>query len=244
MRKLTVHRPTPATAIAITALVFSATGTSYAAVTAAKNSVRSASIMNGQVRSPDLGNASVSTPKLKDASVASAKLADGSVGTPKLADGAVTNPKLADGSVSTTKLGDGSVATPKLGDGSVTNSKLADGSVSTPKLADRSVTRGKLAQGATPAFAVVAGSNGVLNRSSSDVLGSSRTAPGQYVVVLDHDVTQCAYIATPGGITDATYAASSISAAQEGTDPARVRVRITNPAGTDIDHSFHLSVVC
>ncbi len=244
MRKPNFHRPNATTAIAITALVFSATGTSYAAVTAAKNSVRTSSIVNGQVKTADLGSTSVTNAKLADSSVSGNKLGDGSVTNPKLGDGSVTNPKIADGSVATGKLADGSVTNGKLGDGSVSTTKLGDGSVTTPKIADRSVTRTKLAVGTTPAFAVVAGSNGVLNRGSSDVLGSARTAVGTYTVVLDRDVTQCAYVAGLGGITTALYAADGVSAAQEGTDPTKVKVLVTNPAGAPVDHSFHLSVIC
>jgi hypothetical protein len=244
MRKLNFNRPTPTTAIAVTALVFSITGSSYAAATiAAKNSVKSSSIVNSTIKSADIGAGAVGTSDLADGAVINPKLGDGSVSNAKLADGSVSNGKLGDGSVSTGKLADGSVSTPKLGDGSVTTPKLGDGSVTTPKLADRSVTRGKLAVGATPSFAVVAGSNGVLNRSSSDVLGSGRTGTGTYLVTLDHDVTGCAYIATLGGITTTLYS-GVVSAAQQGTNPNQVAIRTGDTANAATDHSFHLAVVC
>lgn len=233
MRKPTIHRPTPTAAIAMTALVFSLTGSSYAAVTAAKNSVRSTSIVNGTIKSVDLKNGSVTAAKLGTGAVTGFSLSDGSVATPKLADGSVSTPKIADGAVTTPKIADASVNTPKI----------ADGSVTTPKIADGSVSQAKLALDAKPIFAVVAGSNGVLNRGSGHITGSSRTAVGRYTVVTDRDVTACAYQATLGGITTNLYN-GSISAAQAPGNPNAVALRVTNPAGVDTDHSFHLNVVC
>src|SRR5689334_12730928 len=56
-----------------------------------------------------------------------------------------------------------------------------------------------VAQAAVPktSFAVVEG-DGTLARGSSDVVSSSRITPGNYQVLTNHDVTNCAYVADPG----------------------------------------------
>jgi len=56
-----VHRPSPAMLVAVTALVVSLGGNSYAAVKLAKNSVNSQAIKDGQVKRADLARNAVGT---------------------------------------------------------------------------------------------------------------------------------------------------------------------------------------
>ncbi len=125
MRNFKLNRPNASTIIATTALVFSVSGTSYAAVKVAKNSVNSNSIVNGSVRGADLK------------------------------EGAVTAAKLGTGAVTGFSLADGSVSSGKLADNAVQPAKIADNAVTTPKIADKAVTHAKLAEDARPIFAVV-----------------------------------------------------------------------------------------
>ncbi len=222
MRSPKLHRPNATSLIAMTALVFSISGTSYAAVKVAKNSVNSSSIVNGSVKSTDLK--------------------EGAVTAAKLGTGAVTGFSLADGSVSSGKLADGSVVGTKLADGSVTTPKIADAAVTTPKLADESVTRAKLALDARPIFAVV-NPNGTLNRGSGHVSGASRTGLGVYRVDVDRDVTGCGYIASVGSAA-APLQEGIASADQLAGSPNSINVTTSTVAGVRADRPFHVTIVC
>lgn len=70
-------RPSPALAVAILALVVALGGTSYAAVSLAKNSVLSKHIKNGQVRGVDMATDAVTAAKVKDGSLAAKDFAAG-----------------------------------------------------------------------------------------------------------------------------------------------------------------------
>jgi len=83
LRHLRAH---PATAISVVALFIALGGTSYAAVTLARNSV--------------------GTPQLKNAAVTSAKLADGAVTASKVKDGSLTAKDFAAGTLLTGPPGD------------------------------------------------------------------------------------------------------------------------------------------
>jgi hypothetical protein len=97
------HMPSPASVIALIALVVALGGTAYA-VKIKRNSV--------------------GPKQLKTNAVTTKKISDGAVTGPKLANGAVTGGKLADGAVTSAKLGDGAVTGGKLGDGAVGRAKL------------------------------------------------------------------------------------------------------------------------
>src|SRR3954451_24832509 len=70
-RRLTmsVRRPSPAMLVALTALVVSLGGNSYAAITLAKNSVTSKAITDGQVKRVDLAKNAVGTDQVADGSL-------------------------------------------------------------------------------------------------------------------------------------------------------------------------------
>jgi hypothetical protein len=80
-----------ANVIATVALFMALGGVSYAAATAAKNSVVSSSIKNGQVKTADLANNAVTSPKIKDGQVKTADLAAGAVTASKLAPALTTD---------------------------------------------------------------------------------------------------------------------------------------------------------
>src|SRR3954451_24407650 len=70
-RRLTmsVRRPSPAMLVALTALVVSLGGNSYAAVTLGRNSVTSKPIKNCEVKRADLGQGAVGTSQVADGSL-------------------------------------------------------------------------------------------------------------------------------------------------------------------------------
>lgn len=70
-------RSSPALIVAIVALVVAMGGTSYAAVTLAKNSVLSKHIKNGQVKTADLRASAVTGGKVKDGSLGAVDFAAG-----------------------------------------------------------------------------------------------------------------------------------------------------------------------
>jgi hypothetical protein len=74
-----VRRPSPATVIAVIALVVAMSGGAYAALRPAKNSVTSRSIRNGQVKTADLANGAVNSAKVADGSLESGDLAQGAL---------------------------------------------------------------------------------------------------------------------------------------------------------------------
>lgn len=75
-------RPSPALVVAILALVVAMGGTSYAAVTLAKNSVLSKHIANGQVKTADLKGSAVTGAKVKDGSLGAADFGAGELPGP------------------------------------------------------------------------------------------------------------------------------------------------------------------
>lgn len=66
---MSVARPSSAMLVALTALVVSLGGNSYAAVTLAKNSVTSRTIKDGEVKRPDLAKSAVGTSQVADGSL-------------------------------------------------------------------------------------------------------------------------------------------------------------------------------
>lgn len=74
-------RPSPALIVAVFALVVATGGTSYAAVTLAKNSVLSQHIKNGAVKTADLKASAVTGAKVKNGSLAASDFAQGQLPT-------------------------------------------------------------------------------------------------------------------------------------------------------------------
>ncbi len=108
-KKTRSFRPSPAILISCLALFLALTGSAFA-VGIAKNSVRSAQIVNGTVRTVDLHNAAVTTPKIAPAAVGSEQLAEDAVSSPKVADGSLTGADIADGSLTGADIADASLS--------------------------------------------------------------------------------------------------------------------------------------
>jgi len=116
-------RISPALVISCVALFMALTGSALA-VGIAKNSVRSAQIVDGSVRSIDL----------RDNAVNAAKIAPSSVGSEELAENAVESPEVAPDSLTSQDLGAASVASPEVADQSLTANDLGPDSVNASEL--------------------------------------------------------------------------------------------------------------
>jgi len=120
-------RPSPALVISCVALFLALAGSAFA-VGVAKNSVRSAQIVNGTVRTVDV----------RDNAVQAAKIAPDAVGAEEIAENAVESPEVAQDSLT---AGD-------LGAASVTSSEVADQSLSSDDLGANSVGSSEIQTGA------------------------------------------------------------------------------------------------
>jgi hypothetical protein len=133
-------RPSPALAIACLALFMALTGSAFA-VGIAKNSVRSAQIVDGTVRTVDLRDNAVNAPKI----------AADAVGNEEIAENAVESPQVAQDALSASDLGAASVASSEVADQSLSAGDLGPNSVNASELGTVTVrtNSAKVAKGAT-----------------------------------------------------------------------------------------------
>jgi hypothetical protein len=126
-------RPSPALVISCLALFLALTGSAFA-VGIAKNSVRSAQIVDGTVRTVDLRDNSVNAPKIAPAAVGSEEIAENAVESPEVAQDALTSQDLGAASVTSSEVADQSLTANDLGPDSVTSSELGPNSVAASEL--------------------------------------------------------------------------------------------------------------
>lgn len=129
-------------AISCLALFLALTGSAFA-VGVAKNSVRSAQIVNGTVRTVDL----------RENAVKAAKVAPAAIGAEEIAENAVSSPGVAPDSLTSQDLGAASVGSSEIADGSVGAADLGPDSVAASEL-------GTVVQRQSAPKAVAAGANG------------------------------------------------------------------------------------
>ena len=133
-------RLSPALVISCIALVLALTGSALA-VGVAKNSVRSAQIVDGSVRTVDLRDNSVNAAKIAPSSVGSEEIAENAVESPEVAQDALTADDLGAASVTSSEVADQSLNAADLGPDSVHASELGPVVVRT--------NSAKIAKGAT-----------------------------------------------------------------------------------------------
>jgi len=133
-------RPSPAMIVACVALLLALTGSAIAAGVA-KNSVRSAQIVDGTVRTLDL----------RDNAVTAAKIAPDQVGTEEIAENAVTSTEVAPDSLTAADLGPASVTSSEVADQSLTANDLGPDSVGSSEIAADSVGSSELQSGSVRA---------------------------------------------------------------------------------------------
>jgi hypothetical protein len=108
-------RISPALVISCLALFMALAGSAFAAGVVAKNSVRSAQIVDGTVRTVDLHDGAVNSAKVSDDSLTAADLAPNAVGSEEIAENAVSSSKVADHSITGADLAPESVRANELG---------------------------------------------------------------------------------------------------------------------------------
>lgn len=128
--KTRTFRPSPALVISCVALFLALTGSALA-VGIAKNSVRSAQIVDGTVRTVDLRDNAVNAQKIAPDSVGSEEIAENAVGSPEVAPDSLTNLDLGESSVTSSEVADQSLSASDLGADSVAASELAGVTVRT-----------------------------------------------------------------------------------------------------------------
>jgi hypothetical protein len=133
-------RPSPALVISCVALFLALTGSALA-VGIAKNSVRSAQIVDGAVRTVDLRDNAVSAAKIAPDSVGGEEIAENAVESAEVAPDALTAADLGAASVTSSEVADQSLSAADLGPDSVRSSELGPVVVRT--------NAAKIAKGAT-----------------------------------------------------------------------------------------------
>jgi hypothetical protein len=116
-------RLSPALVISCVALFLALTGSALA-VGIAKNSVRSAQIVDGTVRTVDLRENAVNSPKIAANAVGSEEIAENSIESPEVAQDALTAEDLGTASVASPEVADQSLTAGDLGPDSVRSSEL------------------------------------------------------------------------------------------------------------------------
>ena len=133
-------RPSPALILSCVALFVALSGSALA-VGLAKNSVRSAQIVDGTVRTVDV----------KDAAVTGTKIAPNAVGPDQIAENAVSSAKVAPDSLSAQDLAPSSVTSSEVADQSLSADDLGPNSVGSSEVQDNAVGSTELQAGAVRA---------------------------------------------------------------------------------------------
>jgi hypothetical protein len=153
-------RPSPAMIVACVALLLALTGSAIAAGVA-KNSVRSAQIVDGTVRTVDLRDDAVNSAKIAPDQVGAEEIAENAVSSPEVAPDSLAAGDLAPASVTSSEVADQSLTANDLGPDSVGSSEIAADAVGSSELQTSSVRAAELApiiQVSNDA-AIVAGAN-------------------------------------------------------------------------------------
>jgi hypothetical protein len=127
-------RISPALVISCLALFMALAGSAFAAGVVAKNSVRSAQIVDGTVRTVDLHDGAVNSAKVTDNSLTAADLAPNAAGPEEIAENAVSSSKVAPDSLTSSDLGPNSVTSSEIADNSVSSADIAPDSVRATQL--------------------------------------------------------------------------------------------------------------
>ncbi len=136
-------RISPATIISCLALFLALTGSAFA-VGVAKNSVRSAQIVDGTVRTIDVRDNAVNAAKVAPDAIGAEEIAENAVSSPEVAADSLTNQDLGAASVTSSEIADGSIGSADVSDQSLTANDLAANSVGSSELQEASVRASEL----------------------------------------------------------------------------------------------------
>ena len=126
-------RPSPALVISCLALLLALSGSAIAAGVA-KNSVRSAQIVDGTVRTVDIRDSAVNAPKIAADAVGAEEIAENAVSSPEVAPDSLTAGDLGVASVTSSEVADQSLTANDLGPDSVGSSEIAANAVDSSEL--------------------------------------------------------------------------------------------------------------
>lgn len=179
-------RPSPALVIACLALFAALTGSAIAAGVA-KNSVRSAQIVDGTVRTIDLHDNAVTSAKVADQTLTANDLGPDSVGSEEIAENAVGSSEVAPDSLTANDLAANSVGSSEVADNSLSADDLGPNSVGSSEIQAASVRAselGPIAVRTSAPQAIAAGANGSVSVSCApgEVLISGGGQPGNFGV--------------------------------------------------------------
>jgi hypothetical protein len=170
-------RPSPALLIACLALFMTLGGTALA-VGVAKNSIRSAQIVDGTVRTLDLRDNSVNAPKIAPDAVGSEEIAENAVASPEVAPDSLTAGDLGAASVTSSEVADNSLTANDLGPDSVGASEIAADAVGSSELAADSVRSSELAGIITAQNTTAIAANGNANVTATCPSGTTVISGG------------------------------------------------------------------
>jgi hypothetical protein len=170
-------RPSPAMIIACLALLLALTGSAIAAGVA-KNSVRSAQIVDGTVRTLDIRDSAINSAKVADDSLIATDLAPDSVGTSEIAENAVSSPEVAPDSLTANDLAANSVTSSEVADQSLTANDLGPGSVGASELQSGSVRAAELAPIIQASNSTAIAANGNANVTATCPAGTTAISGG------------------------------------------------------------------
>jgi hypothetical protein len=136
-------RPSPALILSCVALFVALSGSALA-VGLAKNSVRSAQIVDGTVRTRDVKDAAVTGTKIAPNAVGPDQIAENAVSSAKVAPDSLTAQDLAPNSVTSSEVADQSLTADDLGPNSVGSSEVQDNAVGSSELQASAVRASEL----------------------------------------------------------------------------------------------------
>jgi hypothetical protein len=154
-------RPSPAVVISCLALFLALTGSAFAV---AKNTVRSAQIVDGTVRTVDIRDDAVKSAKVANASLTADDLGTDSVGSDEIAENAVASPEVAPDSLTAGDLGAASVASSEVADQSLSQDDLGPNSAGSSEIQTGAIRASELG-----AIIQVSNSTGIANGANGSV---------------------------------------------------------------------------
>lgn len=171
------YRPSPALIVACVALVMALTGSAIAAGVA-KNSVRSAQIVDGTVRTLDLRDNAVNAAKIAPDQVGAEEIAENAVSSPEVAPDSLTAGDLGPASVGSSEVADQSLSANDLGPDSVGSSEIAADSVGPSELQSSSVRSAELGAIVQVSNSTAIGANGNANVTATCPAGTTVISGG------------------------------------------------------------------
>jgi hypothetical protein len=204
-------------------------GTSYAALAIPANSIGSAQIRPNAVGASEIRRGAVGRSEIRAGGVASSEIARDGVGSSEIRRGGVGTSEIHNGSIRGDDVKNGTIASVDLGAGAVEPANLS------------TATRATF-QAAALRAAVDADGTAVAGNAKS----ATRTAPGEYTVTFNSDVSGCFYAATPAVVkTTPVDPGATLNVASGGTAaPDDVLVKTFDAAADPADEPFQLIVFC